>query len=459
MNQAETQQLLLSALFLIATVICAILFRTRARGTWFAPLVLVNCFLSALIFGSLAFFDISSWRAEVVGSMVRELPYYFVLSCVCLAQAGWRPAWPGLARTTGSEPVVSRPHLQRLLVSAPGVLLASWLLLGAAQMIWPTPALQSFAPAPPRFFFFSLLTSIPDGFYTGIVAFLFVLAARPKAPTRRLRLKNVFFAIGASAWFLMLINATVHAAERVILARPLLQTTTAAHLLLETALLLISIVAFAIGLAIRSAPVINSALIRRDYLRFIRLHERFESRRWHLVRGNKLRGLIRASYYASRAAPILRIGPDDTEKLTATIQLTAILSQPSVEAGEVTLEKARELLVLQTELLQDEDLACRLHWSKEWLSDPSKVETIGSAPLHTALDATLQLLGMSTSWSLEEYYPPLWYCLAAAVAADFGYVDPERIHADLGHRLAYRKSITAYTTAKDSARMLTAEEN
>jgi hypothetical protein len=456
-NQTDAHQLVISMVFGFAAVICVILFRTRARTTWFAPLVGVNCLLAGLVFGILALAGISSWRAEVLGSMIRELPLYFILSCISLAQAGWRPAWPGVVRAAIPECVARRPRLQGLLIAAPVVLLGSWLLLGAGQMVWPAPALQSFAPAPPRFFLFSLLTSLPIAFYTGLIAYVFVLAAGPKAPTRGLRLKNAFFATGVSAWFLLQVNATAHAAERVVLPTPLLHTTTSVHLAIETALLLTSAIAFAVGLASHYTPAIDAALVRQGWPSLLRFHERFESRRWQLVRGNKLKGLVRASYYASQAAHMLRIGSDDIERLNATIHLAAVFAQPSSLTVEVTPEWAKELLTQQTRIVEADSFASRLTWPKGLQYDTPELESIESMPLRAALGAALDFShSAEVGVAARENSRTSWYCLAAVVSADFGYADPERIHADLGHRLSYHKALTAYTIAKESARSLTA---
>ena len=456
MNQTEAHQLVISVVLISAAAVCAILFRTRTRTTWFAPLVGINCLLAGLVFGILASAGISSWRAEVLGSMIRELPIYFILSYLSLAQAGRRPEGLGVSRAAIPECVARRPRLQRVLTVAPVVLLTSWLLLGAAQMIWPAPALESFAPAPPRFFLFSLLTSLPTAFYSGLIAFVFVLAAGPQAPTRGLRLKNAFFAIGTSAWFLLSVNATAHAAERVLLPTPLLHTTTSAHLAVETALLLTSAVAFTIGLACHFAPGVDAALFQHGWPSLLNLHERFESRRWHLVRGNKLRGLVRATYYASQAARLLRIEGDDIERLNATIQLAAAFAQPSQNAVEITPERARALLTLQTRISEDAKRAISVTWPKEWQSANPELESIDSLPLRAALGAALSFSHFNRAGAArEDLLQSSWYCLAAVVAADLGYADPERIHARLGHSLSYHRALTAYTIAKESARSLT----
>ena len=347
MSQAETAQISTFILFALVSVVCTVLWRVKATSGWFAPAAAICCAFASIVFGASAFFGFSSWQTQVLGSLLRELPYYVVLSSVCLAQAGWRPTRNGLLRATVPVHVMARPRLRRALTTAPAVLLASWLVFGVLQVIWPSPALQLFAPAPPRFLLFALLTSAPDGFYTALITYTFYLAAGPNAPTRYLRLKNLLFSVGASAWFLMLVNANVYAAERVFLPGPLLQVSTGAHLALEKTFIITSAVAFAIGLVVPRAPKENPVLARWVYPRMLRLHEAFEEARWHIVKGNKLRNLVRGSYYATQAARSLRLGSDDTELLHTAIQLTAILSSHA-DRTRSTPDKARELLNLQT---------------------------------------------------------------------------------------------------------------
>jgi hypothetical protein len=395
MSQAATAQITPSILFALVTVVCTILWRVKATGGWFAPVAAICCAFASIAFGASAFFGFSSWQAQVLGSLLRELPYYVLLSSICLAQAGWRLTRRGLVRAAVPVHVTARPNLHRLLNTAPAVLLASWFVLGVLQFIWPSPALQLFAPAPPRFLLFSLLTSAPDGFYTALITYTFLLAAGPAAPTRNLRLKNLLFSMGASAWFLMLVNANVYAAERVFLPGPLLQITTGPHLALEKTFLVTSAVAFTIGLVVPRAPKENPILARWIYPRLLRLQEAFEEARWHIVKGNKLRNLVRGSYYATQAARSLRIDSGDTELLHATIQLTAILSSHA-DRARVTPDRARELLDLQTKVLKGQAVLEGTPHSKEWMSELPDKDKLPAPPLHLALNASMDFTVRNT---------------------------------------------------------------
>jgi hypothetical protein len=458
-SQAATAQVSTSILFALLTAVCTILWRVRATRGWFAPVAAICCAFASIAFGALAFFGFSSWQAQVLGSLLRELPYYVILSSVCLAQTGWRLTRRGLSRATVPVHVVARPRLRRALTTAPVVLLASWLVLGVLQFIWPSPALQLFAPAPPQFLLFSLLTSAPDGFYTALITYTFCLAAGPSAPTRYLRLKNMLFSIGASAWFLMLLNANVYAAERVFLPRPLLEITTGPHLALEKTFIISSAVAFAIGLVVPRAPKENPVLARWVYPRLLRLHEAFEEARWHIVKGNKLRSLVRGSYYATQAARSLRIGSDDTELLHTTIQLTAILSSHA-DRTRITPDRARELLDLQTKVLKGQALLEGTPQSKEWMSELPDKDKIPAPPLHRALNAAMDFTDRSDHREdLHGSEWPLWYYLAAVVVEDLGFADPSAIRSVRERHTDYDRARAAYTNEKNAARLLTATRN
>lgn len=459
MSQTAAAQLSTSILFALVAAVCVVLSRTKASNGWFAPVAAICCLFASITFGALAYFGFSSWHTQVVGSMLRELPYFVILSGVCLAQTGWRLTRHGLSRATVPVHVRSRPRLRRALTTAPAGLLGSWFVLGVVQLIWPTPALQLYAPAPPHFLLFSLLTSAPDGFYTALITYTFCLAAGPAAPTRYLRLKNLLFSIGASAWFLMLVNANVYAAERVFLPRPLLQVTTGAHLALETTFIIASAAAFAVGLIVPRAPEENPVIARWVYPRLLRLHEAFEEARWHIARGNKLKNLVRASYYSTQAARLLQIENDDAELLHATIQLTAILSSYA-DPSRITPDNARELLDLQTKVLKGQALPKGLPQSKEWLSELPDEDKVSAAPLYAALDAAMDFTNRAEHREdSNDSEHPLWYYLAAIVVEDLGYADTAAIQSAHRHHTAYEKVFTAYSNAKSSARSLTTAKN
>jgi hypothetical protein len=78
-------------------------------------------------------------------AVMTELPVVLIIAWVCLALAG------GLPAQLPAEPVARRPWLRAILGSAPLVLLLSVGLATAVGLIWPSPALRVYAPAPPGF--------------------------------------------------------------------------------------------------------------------------------------------------------------------------------------------------------------------------------------------------------------------------------------------------------------------
>ncbi|MDP8948744.1 MAG: hypothetical protein M3N00_00640, partial [Actinomycetota bacterium] len=425
--------------------------------TWFTGLAAANSLLLGAIFFALALFGFSSWRAEVLGSMARELPFVLILSSICLAQAGRLPT---RSQAAAFEEVERRPRLRTVLIAAPAVQLCSWFSAGVAQMIWPIPALSSFAPAPPRFLVITWLSMLPEAFYTGLAAWLFLKAAGPNAPAVRLRLKNLSFSVGTFAWLFMTLNASVHAAVRVLLPDRTREEVTAAQLGLENLLLVTSAVAYGFGLALRYAPTINEALVRRVYPTLLRSQDRLESYKWHLVTGGKVRKTIRISHYAAEAADQQGLSEEDTEKMLTTIQLIAIMKDTSSQTREITPKGARELYELQREFMRDEALASKVNWVKHWHQDNSELENIRSAPLHDALEAALDLTGHPTNsdGAVADTPRALWHHLAALSAADAELLVAERVQEKLGDQVAYHRALNAYNAAKKSAQVSTVNE-
>jgi hypothetical protein len=95
--------------------------------------------------------DLSGWRAETLAALLTELPVIFVVSWVCLAQAGYLPT---RRNALPIEPLAYRPRLRTVMRTAPLFLLLAWGLAAAIGLAWPSPAMQAYAPAPPQFVLF-----------------------------------------------------------------------------------------------------------------------------------------------------------------------------------------------------------------------------------------------------------------------------------------------------------------
>jgi hypothetical protein len=453
-SEVQAQPLILASIFLVAFFYMVLLALSPTRRTWAVKVGITSQLALASIFVGLGFSGITNWRAEAVAWMVREFPFTVLLSLVCLAQAGLLPARLGVAPL---EEAAKRPRLQAVLAKAPLVLLSSWFAAGVLGMIWPAPVLQAFAPAPLHFLIIKWSLTLPTIFYCAVPGWLFLKAAGPRAPSPRLRLKNFLFSVGTFAWMVMTLNATFQAGLRVWAPSGVRVAVTAVLENVQSALLAVSALAFLLGVTLRHAPSIDEPLLRRISFGLLRAQDRFESHRWHLIKGGKVRRTIRISYHMSEAARRLELPEDDLQKALKTVELAAILEDPANRTKEITPEKARKLHGLQEESTQARILASRIRWERDWAS--ARHENIASDSLRDALGAALELTGhqvCNRTHAEPASLRPLWYHLAAVAADDMGWFD--KIHTEYGpeDRNARRSVLQAYEVAKRSTNLLTA---
>lgn len=451
MSAADPQQLTLGLLLLAASLyVSAIWFLSPARRTWFTAMSAPSGMLLGALFLAVSLLELPSWRAQVLSQQITEFPLYFVLASVCVAHAGWSPG-----RRAASPEVAKRTRLRAVLLVAPWVLLASWLLVGVLGMIWPWPAYEPFAPAPPRFLTVACIPSLPLIFYSALAGWLFVKASGPTNPARKLRLKNLSYGVGTFAWGGLVLNASTLAAERVLLRSEIRVPLASLHLILEQILLATSVAAFGLGLSLRYAPRVNETVLNRSYPSLLRLLDRFEARRWHLVSGGRIRRLIATTHYTEKAAELLGLGEDDLEKALTTVQLTAIITNaPDDEAEEITPERVRDLLALLERDMRGGGLASKVKWAK-YLNDTGERQSLASAPIREALEASLRLTAPDRShdrpyrFGLEH---TLWYHLAVVATAAAGTVSRRRVAEASGdQQLMYLRASRAYRTAERMA--------
>ena len=145
------------------------------------------------------------------------------------------------------------------------------------------------------------------------------------------------------------------------------------------------------------------------------------------------------------------------EKALATIQLLAVMQNPSTETERITPETTRELYELQEQILRDDTLATKISWATSWGAHARESQTIKSAPLHDALKAALDLVGYHDEQA-DVRARPLWYHLVAVSAADSGLIDPTRIRAQLGRQPEHHAALAAYHAAKSLSRSLTLDD-
>jgi hypothetical protein len=453
MSAAQHQHLVLGGVSLAALIffVCLI---PSSRRTWFGVFAALNLLLATLMFGSVAILDFSDWRAEIIAALLTELPVVFVVSRVCLAQAGHLPA---RRDAPPIEPVAYRPRVRTLLRTAPLFLLLAWGLAAAVGLAWPSPAMRAYAPAPPQFVLFKWIMMASQGFYASLAALVFAMVARSAAPALRLRLKNLAFFVGMISLTLIAFESAVWAGARLWASDEGRRTLVEALMVLETSLTVLCLFAFACGLTLRYTPSIASTLLRRWQIGLLLAQERFEALKWRVVTSGRARGVIRASHHVTEAANLQGVSSTDTEKALTTIQLVAVMQDASTEADLITPRTAREIYNLQEQLLRDDALASKIGWATCWGSHTREFQTVKSAPLHDALEAALDLVDYQDE-PAGDRARPLWYHLVAVSAADAGLIDAARVHALLGSQPEYLRALEAHRAAKRLSRSLTLKD-
>jgi hypothetical protein len=167
--------------------------------------------------------------------------------------------------------------------------------------------------------------------------------------------------------------------------------------------------------------------------------------------------VIRASHHVAEAAELQGLSRAETEKALTTIQLLAVMNEPSTEVDRITPGTARELYEIQEEILRDDVLASKISWMTHWGSHAHEPQTIKSAPLHDALEAALELIDHHDEQTGGKVRP-LWYHLAVVSAVDAGLIDPAHARTRFGSQTEHHASLEAYKAAKTLSRLLTLED-
>ncbi len=453
MSPAHHQALVLGGLCLAGFVLMVML--PSSRRTRFGVFAALNFLLAAALFGAQAVFGFAGWRSEILAASLSELPVVFLLSWVCLAQAGCLPA---RVAAPPAEAAVRHPRLRTTLKTAPVILLSTWGCAVVLGLVWPSPAMQAYAPAPPQFVLFKWSISSAEGFYAGLAALVFLLASRSAASVRALRLKNLAFAVSMLCLAFIAIESAILAGVRLWGSDEGRRATVQTLLVLEAYAAALCFLMLVLGLTLRYTPAVASTLLRL-HVGWLPARERLESLRWRTVAGGRARGMIRASQYVTEAATLQGLSRIDVERALTTIQLIATLNDPSAERARVTPEAARKLYELQKEVLSDEVLASKINWTTGWDSRASEPHTVKDALLHEALEAALDLIDVSQGRGADPQGPqPLWYHLAAVSAADARLIDPEAVDRHLGGRPEHHAALEAYRATELSLRSRTVDD-
>jgi len=451
MSAVQHQALVLGALSSVAFVFftCVAFSSRRTRFSVFAACDLL---FATLVFGAVAAFDLSHERTEVVVAIMTELPVVLIVAWVCVALAG---CLPHLTGTPPLEPAARSARLQKLLRSAPLSLSFFVGVAGVVGLLFPSPAIRVYAPAPLEFFVMKGFIMVPEGFYSGLAALVFgIMAGRSSGPRRRLYFKNLAFSSGMAFIALIALESIVFAGVRVWVAD---QNRTAILKMLntfETCLAISCITVFALGLSLRYTPAVAGPLLQRLQTGWLHAQEQFESLQWRAVSTGAAQRLRDASGTVALACRFQDVPEPDIEKALATIRLVAVMKDPSSETQHITPEAALKLYELQEEILGDDVLASKISWAAGLRSRAREPQTVKSAPLHDALRAALYLIDDRGNEVRMETRPP-WYWIAAVSAADAKIIDPPTpTSLRPGDHEGYRGAVDAYYAAKSSRQTL-----
>jgi hypothetical protein len=447
MSAAQQQALVLGGVSFVAFVVF-FCFLLPSRKTTFSVFAACNLLCVALAFGAVALLDLSGGRAEIMVAVMTELPVVFIVAWVCLAQAGSLPAQLG---NLPAEPVARRPWLRAVLVSAPLVLLISVGLATAVGLVWPSPALRVYAPAPPQFLVLKGLIMGPEALYSGLAAVVFLMAGRTPGLKRRFYFKNLAFSVGMACIAFIALESTVFAGLRVWHSgedrRAILETLNT----LEACLAITCILAFTAGLSLRYTPAVATTLLHRLQTGWLHTQEEFESLEWQAVSSGAADRLTYASEAVVAACHIRGLSMSDTRRALATIRLVAVMRDPSSDTQQITPDAARKLYELQEEILRDDVLASKISWAAGWRSRAREPQTVKSAPLHDALKAALELVDYHGE-SEGSRTPPHWYYIVAVSAVDAKMIDPSQLSMQLRDGAERRTAVEAYDVARRALR-------
>ncbi len=178
--------------------------------------------------------------------------------------------------------------------------------------------------------------------------------------------------------------------------------------------------------------------------RWLPEQDRFDSHRWRAVVGGVTHGVVIASYRIGAAADRLGLSQSETERAVGTVQHIAVMRDGIRDADEVTPERARDLHILQSEVVKDAELISRLD-KVESHEITSRFGTVDAASLHVELEAALDLMDQVPTLRNGHDDRPFWFYLAAVGASDVGLVDARQIRVMLGNGARYSEALEAYT--------------
>jgi hypothetical protein len=441
----QQQSLVLALVCFAATLFFYVVARSRPN-TWLSHAITGNLVALAIIFGTFAIIEVDGNRSEIAASLISELPFGVVVTCLCVAQAGYLPfriGGPPLAVVAG------RPRVRLLLASAGLALPAVWMMAAIFGFLWPSPALQTLSPAPLEFVIFKCLLMAPAAFYAGFAAVLFLSTARSASLVARLRLKNAAFALAAWCLAMVALESAAFAGVRAWLPDERRVPVLNALMVTETVLAIACVSAFILGIALRYTPDVRLPLARHAATRWLPEQDRFDAHRWRTVVGGVTRGVVRATHRINAAADRLDLSPIETKHAIGTIHHIAAIRGGFRDPDAVTPDRARVLHGLQSEVMRDTGLVRKISEIGAHAATPGTTPEDAGA-LHVELDAALYLIDHAADVREPADERPLWFYLAAVSASDVDLVDPSQVRSVFGGRTGYDEAFEAYTGAVSS---------
>jgi hypothetical protein len=411
------------------------------------------CALVSLCFGSTAYLDGDSTRAQVIGSALVGLAVCTGWSVLSLKQA--EHLWA--AEVTYSERAMLRacPYI---LATA----LASNLFLG---LLFPVPVLEFYAGAPLHYLPYKLVLLVPEAFCVAFSAYVFFKAAGPSVQVGRIRLQNFSFFLGSAFLAVVPLQAIANACVRVFADRQTRHFWVPVLLNSELVLTVLFVGCFIAGVALYYSKDEKDKTMER-FARWRRHRESFDRALWSLT-GSAYEGHAAILARVAVAAGELRrrseeeerdglphaFTADDHRKASDTVRLLILLDSKERLPDHVSPRGlVFSLIRFHNHLLKNPRTA-NMSWRIiDDETHPSHLYSLRSDPIHEPLSKVSKLV-FDVHSSPNLLAEPQWLQLAAVAAADASLLGLEWEHRNLKRPVVKARISRAYENAKLAAQI------
>ncbi|WP_119069923.1 hypothetical protein [Rubrobacter indicoceani] len=413
---------------------------------------LLCALISAGFFGT-AYLGDGSLRSQVLGSSMVGIAVCTGWSILSIKQANH--LWA--AEISPAE--------RFLLRSCPYVLGIAIVINLALGMLFPVPVLEFHAEAPPQYVPYKLALLLPETFYVGLSARVFLKSAGPSVQVLRIRLQNFFFALGSAVLVAVGLQAMLNALIRVFAPERYRELLIPLLLRSEFALTIAFVFCFVTGAVLHYTKKERDKIVER-FVRWSVQRRTLEHALWELS-GPAYRGYSAAFVKLSAAARDLqRRSEEETEEGSSRA-----FSTGDVRRAEDTL---RVLILLNSEIHSSRGLKphrliqtlnhlhlylARNHATSavSWrIADGNSgfpvVYCLDRDPLHDSLLKIHRLNSCDLSRP-NLIAEPQWFQLAVIAAADTGLLDPKLSHYVLTGRCLKERVHRAYANGQASLQL------